>query len=424
MVARISSTRSLTKAIRYNERKVEKQSATLLDAGYFLESPSALTADQKLDRFNARMELNDRAKASVMNFSLSFDSSDQLSENELRWITADFLRKIGFEKQPYLLWEHHDTGHRHVHLVSTTIRADGSRIDIGRLKIAMIKKACRELEDEFGLKKYTVLKSSQQAQNSTKTVLNGKRQTIEVISSAVKSVLLNYRFTCFGEFNAVLSQFGVQAFRGSPASRLYQSGGVMFRVIGKDGTQKSAPVKASRIDSRATLPYLQKMFILNRQEQSERLARLSNAIELCLLGSDGYSLRSLTAALEKLGIKIHLSQQPSMLVTYIDNRTRCAFDQHAAGEKYHLAALDSRCQKPMLSQAYKWALGTSVADHESATREKKPGSASVESTWGFPKAKAPDMLLHDLFASLDENTLAPWELRSGKKKKKRKSLSL
>jgi uncharacterized protein YijF (DUF1287 family) len=45
------------------------------------------------------------------------------------------MEKIGFGEQPYLIYKHEDAGHPHIHIVSTTIKADGSRINthnIGR----------------------------------------------------------------------------------------------------------------------------------------------------------------------------------------------------------------------------------------------------------------------------------------------------
>ena len=45
------------------------------------------------------------------------------------------MNKIGFVEQPFLVYKHEDAGHPHIHIVSTTIKGDGSRINthnIGR----------------------------------------------------------------------------------------------------------------------------------------------------------------------------------------------------------------------------------------------------------------------------------------------------
>jgi hypothetical protein len=40
-------------------------------------------------------------------------------------IAENYMEKIGFSAQPYLVYQHLDVGHPHVHLVTTNIGADG-----------------------------------------------------------------------------------------------------------------------------------------------------------------------------------------------------------------------------------------------------------------------------------------------------------
>ena len=65
-----------------------------------------------------------------MHISLNFDASDKLSQNELKEIADKYVKEIGFGEQPYLVYQHHDSGHPHIHIVTTNIRNDGSRIGL------------------------------------------------------------------------------------------------------------------------------------------------------------------------------------------------------------------------------------------------------------------------------------------------------
>ena len=61
------------------------------------------------------------------------------------------MEKLGFDQQPYLVYQHHDAGYPHIHIVTTNIQADGSRIDLHHLGIRKSEPARKEIEKMFGL---------------------------------------------------------------------------------------------------------------------------------------------------------------------------------------------------------------------------------------------------------------------------------
>jgi len=421
MVVIISSTRNLKRAVLYNEKKVAKGQAVLLEAGYFLEDSSRLSVDARILRLQRRMELNYRSKASVMLFSLNFARTDQLSAQDMVQITSEFLKKIGFENQPYLLYEHLDTGHRHAHVVSTLIRADGSRINEGNISIHNIKVACRQLEEQFELTKNSMIRTRSKKMPEPEKLLNGKPQTITVIESAVSQVLEKFYFSSFTEFNALLSQFGVKAMTGRIGSRLREHQGVIYGLITAEGAKKSAPIKASRLQPQPTLARLQQFFTVGRQHQQKHLTHLKTALDLRLLSEDSLSLRTLAGALDRLGVKMHArAQQGTIALTYLDNRSRCAFDQSLLGERYSLRQLDARCENSVFN-----APGSKKPDVSLNQKEISEKNVSVPSTAKvFHSDKFRDVLLHELFSALPDQSPAPWELRRSAKKKKKRAIHL
>jgi len=56
------------------------------------------------------------------------------------------MQKIGFGEQPYLVYQHFDAGHPHIHIVSVKVRADGSRIDTQNIGRNQSEKARKEIE--------------------------------------------------------------------------------------------------------------------------------------------------------------------------------------------------------------------------------------------------------------------------------------
>src|SRR5205085_2574680 len=59
--------------------------------------------------------------------------------------------KIGFKEQPYLVYQHNDAGHPHVHIVTTNIKEDGKRIDTFNIGRNQSEKARKDLEIKYGL---------------------------------------------------------------------------------------------------------------------------------------------------------------------------------------------------------------------------------------------------------------------------------
>jgi type IV secretory pathway VirD2 relaxase len=151
MVARISTPSSINRALNYNENKVKNGQAILLQSEGFLKDTEQLNFYDTLKRFTDLIELNGRAKTNSLHISLNFSNSDKLDTEKLVEIAGEYISKIGFGQQPYLLYQHMDAAHPHLHIVTTTIREDGSRIDTYNIGRNQSEKARKSIEQSFGL---------------------------------------------------------------------------------------------------------------------------------------------------------------------------------------------------------------------------------------------------------------------------------
>jgi hypothetical protein len=93
--------------LNYNEQKVKEQLATCLAAENYPKDLEHLNFYQKLNRLQNQAALNVRTKVNSVHISLNFDPQEKLSEERLKEIADGYLQKIGFTKQPYLLYQHH-----------------------------------------------------------------------------------------------------------------------------------------------------------------------------------------------------------------------------------------------------------------------------------------------------------------------------
>src|SRR5476651_1083858 len=151
MVAKIKSGKSLIGALNYNENKVKAGKAELIASSGYAKNYDMLTFYDKLFRLKDLAERNIRTRTNTLHLSLNFDLTEKLDAEKLVNIADEYMKGIGFENQPYLIYKHFDAGHPHIHIVSTNIEADGKRIslhNIGELKSEPARKA---IEIDFGL---------------------------------------------------------------------------------------------------------------------------------------------------------------------------------------------------------------------------------------------------------------------------------
>jgi hypothetical protein len=233
MVAKIKTGRSILGAINYNERKVRSGKAELILAQGYLKEPSDLSFSDKVNRLTDLTKRNERTQVNALHVSLNFAVGENLDKWTLQQIADEYMEGLGFGKQPYLVYQHYDAGHPHLHLVSTNIKPDGERISFHLLANKASEQSRKQVELNYGLVK---AEDQGNAQHNIKSlsleqVAYGKSETKRAITNVVSEILRPYKFTSIPEFNAVLNGFNVTADRGSKESRMYEKNGLVYNPI-------------------------------------------------------------------------------------------------------------------------------------------------------------------------------------------------
>lgn len=434
MVAKITTPGSISKALNYNEKKVQKGVAGCLYAGNFLKDAGDMNFYEKLAHFKRLIDLNTRAKTNTLHISLNFPPSENLGQKKLLQIAAAYMNKIGFGEQPYLVYEHKDAGHPHLHIVTTSIQENGKRIVTQNIGRNESEKARKEIEETFGL-----IKASEKNQGlkneEEKTVVQkiryGKEDTKQSITAVLRSVINRYHYSSLHELNAVLGLYNVIADRGTEGSRTYQRGGLTYSVLDDKGGKIGIPIKASSIPFKPTLPYLELQFKKGEEARRPFKQKLATAIEFTLQqrpdGMDRFvqKLREekVTAILRKNG------QGYVYGVTFIDHRTGCVFNGSDLGKGHSAAAIQQRLLEGAVSK---------VASHGNLLESKKSGEvlkkplSKKEGVAAPPRAvpangspvltEKSNSLLDELMGPEKGVANVPYEFR--KKKKKRRGLNL
>lgn len=424
MVAKITIPKSIEAALNYNEKKVQKGTAQCLFAGNYLNDANKMNFYQKLDGFETNNRLNKMATTKTLHVSLNFDPTEKLSESKLVEIAGVYMEKIGFGEQPFLVYKHEDAGHPHIHIVSTTIQNDGSRINTHNIGRNQSEKARKEIEQAYGLvraeRQQQILKPGIKPVEAEKPIY-GTSETKRSISNVVGAVFSQYRFSSLPEFNAALKQFNIVADRGKEDGRIYKNRGLIYRILDLQGNKVGVPIKASSIGCKPILDNLEKKFLINESAKESLKQRTKNAIDDCLQTSPA-SMNNLVATLRQKQIYTVLRRNAEGRlygITFVDNQNKVVFNGSDLGKGYSAAALQSR-------------LGCGEKD-VSATHEKKSGDTSNSNRDKIQQKqfdKSNDLpvknegLLETLMSAKEQFENVPNSLLQKKRKKKRRNHNL
>jgi hypothetical protein len=278
MVCKVRSGKNIKGALNYNEQKVKEGVAECIDAANFVGEPRQLRFFDKLARFEQLIEKNARAKTNCVHISLNFDVSEKLNQNTLNEIASAYMDKIGFSDQPYLVYQHHDAAHPHLHILTTNIQENGRRISIHNLGKNESEKARKEIEIQYGLvQAESQSKQIDLAMPRIEKAVYGKMETKKSINKIVKGVIQHYKYTSLPEFNAILRQYNVVADRGKEGTRMYEKKGLVYSLLDDKGNKVGVPIKASALSGKPTLKLLQAQFKLNeilRQPNREKIIKI------------------------------------------------------------------------------------------------------------------------------------------------------
>ncbi|WP_297338464.1 relaxase/mobilization nuclease domain-containing protein [Algoriphagus sp.] len=405
MVVRIGWSKSVSKLIHYHESKRQESCAILIAYQGFAKGAEQLSPAQLRRRFQLRISLNRKTKTNALHISLNFAPEEQLSKERLGEISKVYLEKIGFENQPCLIYQHLDAGHPHVHLVTVLIDREGKRIDTYPILRNQSEKARKEIEQVFGL---VVTKNQNRIGPSIQELgklVYGKETTKSSIQTVLSHVLDKYTFTSFDAYNAILSGFGVQAFRGEPGSKQYRWGGLVYHLLDEKGKRKGMPIKASRFNFQPTLKNLNRRFYQDLQKQQELAGLVEERISEILPKS--ISLSDFQAQLKKSGIILVFNRRKTGQVdgvTLVDHLHRVGIKSADLGKGFRVGSLLERfgsrsktfTQAPSQKETTSWAdsldqaatgLGIDPIPDMSVALSNSPERDSIRSDGKKKKAK-------------------------------------
>ena len=261
MVANIRSGSSPGGALYYNKEKVDRDEAEILYWQKMLEpfdKHGRMDVDACMESCRPYLEANCRTTNTVFHVSLNPSPEDKLTDEQLREIANEYMQKMGYGNQPYIVFKHKDIDREHLHVVSLRIDENGRKLSHD-YEARRSMDILRSLEQKYGL--HPSVKGQEQTDREGLRKVNYPEGNVkQQVSSVVRSCLRNYKCSSYGELRTLLEQFNVSVEErtGTIDGRNYA--GIVYGAMTEDGYGVGTPFKSSKIGKDVGYRALQKYY--------------------------------------------------------------------------------------------------------------------------------------------------------------------
>lgn len=268
MVAKISFGNSLFGALAYNGEKINKDEGKLLATNrIFDDGTGKVNIRKALEDFMHFIPDRCRTENPVVHISLNPHPDDKLTDTDMENIAREYMEKIGFGGQPYMVYKHEDIDRHHMHIVTIRVKEDGKAISSSN-NFYQSKRATRELEKKYNL--HTAERGQAISEIPLRKVNASEGDVKKQIANTVKAVVRGYHYQTLGELRAVLSLYNidVEETRGIARNREYH--GLVYSATDDNGNKVGNPFKASKIGPSVGYEAVQKRFAWSKKQIADK----------------------------------------------------------------------------------------------------------------------------------------------------------
>ncbi|MDR2039688.1 MAG: relaxase/mobilization nuclease domain-containing protein [Bacteroidales bacterium] len=335
MLAKISSGKSVFGVLAYNKIKVEDNQAEILYSQRMFDSPDGkFSIHDCMDSFAPYLAMNNRTEKVVFHASLNPDPKDKLSDERLSEIARQYMEKLGYGNQPYIVFKHSDIDRTHAHIVSLRVDETGKKIN-DSFEVARSMKICKELEQEFNL--IPLEKGRRESEAPTKKIDYKAGDIKHQVGNITKSVMNHFYFQSFGEYRTLLEQFNVtvEEVKGEHRGKPYQ--GLIYSVINDKGEKVGVPLKSSLFGKPVGYDAMQKHFELSKSaiEKNRIRENLRPIVAKAMKDTNNIHDFKLLLKGKNIGAIFRQNEQGRIYgVTFIDHQNQAILNGSRLGKEF------------------------------------------------------------------------------------------
>ena len=336
MVAKISIGSSLYGALAYNGEKINEARGRILGSNKVVIPPDGhARIAQMVEDFKSFMPKMGRTKKPVLHISLNPHPDDRLTDQDFEILAREYLDKLGFGDQPFVIYKHEDIDRHHIHIVTVNVNEQGKRMNQAFL-FRRSKAITNELEQKYNLHK------AQREKVSPDTPIKKLDPSGDIkrqVQNTVKLVGMRYKFQTLGEYNAVLSLYNIRCepTDGRVNGREYH--GLVYFAMNDNGDTVSTPFKASRLGKFASRAAVEGHFERSRESVEIRpTKRIVASVMAQSSGKDDFITR-----LNSNGIDLVLRYNEEGRIygaTFVDHNTHTVLNGSRLGKEFSANAFE------------------------------------------------------------------------------------
>lgn len=190
-----------------------------------------------------------------------------LTDEQLRKIACEYMERMDYGEQPYIVFKHKNISREHPHIVSMRVDEQGRKLPHD-FEARRSMEILRDLERKYGLQP-SVKGQELTDREGLRKVNYPEGNVKQQISSVVRSCLRNYKCSSYGEFRTLLERFNVSVEErtGTVDGRNYA--GIVYGALTGDGYGTSTLFKSSKIGKDVGYKALQTYYAKSKERLKE-----------------------------------------------------------------------------------------------------------------------------------------------------------
>jgi len=335
MVAKISSGNSIYGILSYNQNKVEQDLAKVIFANRMIEPEDGnFDISTCMQSFEPYLLANKRTEKPVLHISINPDPKDKLTDKQLSNIAQEYMQKMGYGDQPFIVYKHEDIDREHIHIVSLRVDENGKKIN-HNFEHKRSMDICRELEQKYGL--VPADKKQRQEDLPLKKVNYKKGDVKRQIANVIRQVAKDYHFLSLKEYKALLTLYniGVEEVQGEVKGKTYK--GLVYSALNDKSEKAGNPFKSSLFGKSVGMDSLEERIkksagIIKNKKLTDR----SKEIIAAAMRKTNKRAK-FEKILKKQGISVLFRENEQGRIygaTFIDHKQKCVFNGSRLGKEF------------------------------------------------------------------------------------------
>lgn len=160
-------------------------------------------------------------------------------------LAQEFMERMGYGEQPYIIFQHSDIDRKHMHIVSVRVDGNGQEIPY-RFDLKRAIAHCREMEQKYGLHPPGESDTRQEIA-ALRKVDYPAGDVKEQVKRTARTLIERYNVRSLPELNTLLELYNIciDEVKGVQNGEAYH--GLLYGALTDTGQRVGTPFKASRL---------------------------------------------------------------------------------------------------------------------------------------------------------------------------------